>query len=205
MTYRGAYPWIRMHLGLRNSLATFQPRFNLILSDVRFKMYLVYVVDLLIILEKLEEHIKLTNDVITLQDNAIISLNIQKCELFCKSLYFQEHKLLYGRIVNDKEYNSSIDHAKFHEGMTKIQSFFGAYDIYQIFIKEFGQIAESLNRWLQKDVNMIWPRPSDEQRQAFQALQKSLVKPPVLALPVETRLFVPGTDGSEYNIDVTLF
>lgn len=47
-----------------------------------------------------------------------------------------------------------------------------------------------------------WDEPHNEQRQAFNALKKSIVEPPVLALPVENRPFLPDTDSLVYQIAV---
>lgn len=102
-----------MSFGLQNAPPTFQQILELILSCVRFKPFLVYLNDVLIFSCKLEDHIKHIDEVLTLLENAGVSLKISKCQLFRKRLGYLGHVLLLGRIAISNNATSAIANAKF--------------------------------------------------------------------------------------------
>ena len=123
-----------MPFGLRNAPATFQRSLDLILSGVRFKTCLVYLDDVLIFSRQQEDHIKHVDEVLTLLENAGISLKLRKCQFFRKSLDYLGHVLLPGRIAIAKDNTSAISEATFPHDVTSLRSFLGACNVYRRFI-----------------------------------------------------------------------
>lgn len=204
VTHRATFRWLRMPFGLSNAPATFQRSLDLILFGVRFKTCPIYLDDLLIFSRKLEDCIKHVDEVLTVLENAGVSLKIRKCQLFRKSVDYLGHVLLSGRIAIVKDSTSAIDDANLPLDIAHRPSFLGTCNVYHRFIRGFRQMAETLNLWLRKDVKPTWSDPPKEQFHAFQALKQTLLEPPVLALPVSNKNFLLDTDSSPFQIGVTL-
>lgn len=75
-----------MPFGLHNALTTYQRSLDLILFYFRFKTFLFYRDDVLIVSHKLEDHVKQVGKVLTLLEKADVSIKRRKSQLFCKSL-----------------------------------------------------------------------------------------------------------------------
>lgn len=87
--------------------------------------------------------------------------------------------------------------------MMQLRSFLGTCNLYRLFIKDFSQMVEFMNRWLRKDVNPTWNDPPYEKQQAFHALKHRLVEPPVVELSVDNRPFLVDKKSWAYQIGVT--
>lgn len=156
VTHRSAFRWIRMPLGLQNTPATFQRNLDLILPRVYFKTCLNYLDGVLIFLRKLENHVKHIDEVLTLSENACVSLKLLNCQFLCKILDYLGHVLLPGRITIAKNWTSTIADANCPQDLTQRRSVLGACNVYPRFIKGFSHMAEPLNRCLRKDVRPVW-------------------------------------------------
>lgn len=123
ITHCGAFRWICMPFGLQNAPVTLQRSLELILYAVQFKTCLGYLDDVLIFSQKLEDHIKHVNEVITLSETAGVSLKSCKCQFFRKSLDYLGHVLLPGRIVIAKDSTPVISCSELPQEMTHLGSF----------------------------------------------------------------------------------
>lgn len=59
-------------------------------------------------------------------------------------------------------------------------------------------MADPLNRLFRKEAKPTYHKAFYEQRQELEALNESLVEPPVSALPVSNRRFLLDTDSLAY-------
>lgn len=80
-------------IGLRNNQTTFERSLDLIISEVRFKTGLVYLDNLLIFLQQLEDRIEHVEEVLTLLENFTVLLSTHKFQFFRKSLDNLSHVL----------------------------------------------------------------------------------------------------------------
>ena len=78
-THQGLYQFTRMPFGLTNAPATFQRALDIILSPVKGQYCLVYIDDTIIFSKSPEEHLVHLDDVISLLDEAGLSLKLNKC------------------------------------------------------------------------------------------------------------------------------
>ena len=76
--------------------------------------------------------------------------------------------------------------------ITQLRAFLGLTGYYRRFLQDYGVICKPLYDALMKD-SFQW---TDKQTQAFQALQKAMISPPVLALPDFNLPFVPEPDAN---------
>lgn len=121
---------------------------ELIISGVRFKACLGYLYYVLIFSSKLEDHIKHVYEVLTLLENAGVSLNPRRCQFFRKYLYYFGPVLLPGRIAIAKDSTDAIADSQLPEDLTQRRSFLSVCNIYRCFVKDFSHIDDPLNRWL---------------------------------------------------------
>ena len=83
----------------------------------------------------------------------------------------------------------TIEKIEFPQTLTQMSRFLGAANVYRRFIRGYADIARPLQDMTKKDSGVRWDGPNeivptDEQREAFEALKSALVSPPVLSLPV---------------------
>ncbi len=82
-----------------------------------------------------------------------------------------------------------------------VRAFLGLASYYRRYIPNFASVATPLTGLTQKDAKLIW---DDDCEQAFQALKKALVQPPVLAYPTRDGHFVLSTDASDTGMGAVL-
>ena len=80
--HSGLYEYLRMPFGLRNAPATFQRALDLILAGYKWKSCLVYIDDVIIFSNSLEEHLIHVRDILRVMHDAGITLKLNKCDLF---------------------------------------------------------------------------------------------------------------------------
>ncbi len=81
-THVGTYQYPRMPFGLKNAPATFPRALDMILSGVRWTTCLIYLDDVIISSNTMEEHLQHTDAVIQLLRQAGVSLKLAKCHFF---------------------------------------------------------------------------------------------------------------------------
>ncbi len=84
-----------------------------------------------------------------------------------------------------------------------VLAFLGLASYYRRYIPNFASVATPLSGLTKKDAELIWDDDC-EQEQAFQALKKALVQPPVLAYPTRDGHFVLSTDASDTGMGAVL-
>ena len=134
-------------------------------------------------------------------------LKLKKCFFFRDEVEYLGHRIRPGTLSVSREskVTRAIEKAVFPQTLTQMRSFLGAANVYRRFIRGYADIARPLQDMTKKDSGVRWDGPNeivptDEQREAFEALKSALVSPPVLALPVRGRPFMIDCDASEYAI-----
>lgn len=80
----------------------------------------------------------------------------------------------------------------------------GAFNFLMSFINYFSHLPELMSRWIRRDATQDWYDPPEEQCKSFESLKASLVKPPVLGLPIANGALMIETDSSAYQLGVKL-
>jgi hypothetical protein len=141
-----------MFFGLTNLPATFQAMMNELFCDlISTGKVVIYLNNILIFTEDLNEHRKLVCQVLEIFRSNNLSLKIEKCE-------FEKTQVKYlGLIIRDGE--TRMDPAKVSgvanwpepENKKELQSFLGFCNYYCRFIKDFSEIAHPLHdliKWM---------------------------------------------------------
>ncbi|KFM73878.1 Retrovirus-related Pol polyprotein from transposon 297, partial [Stegodyphus mimosarum] len=86
ITKSGEYAFLRMPFGLSGAPATFQKVMDIVLRPVLGKSTVIYLYDIIVTSETLEEHIKHLEEVFTLLYKAGLKVNPKKCKFASKEL-----------------------------------------------------------------------------------------------------------------------
>ncbi len=94
----GLFEWNRIPFGLLNAPTAFQRHVEDILRDLRDKIVIPYLDDLIIFSKSFDAHVQHVETVLRRLREHCIKLNGQKCELFMKEVKF------LGTVVNSEGY-----------------------------------------------------------------------------------------------------
>jgi len=204
VSHGGSYRYLRMPFGLRNARDMFHRCLDIILSGVRWKSCLVYLDDVIVQSNKLEDHIKHVDEVLTLLEEAGISLKLRKFEFFQRQVKYLGQVFLPNKLTIAKDATKGIHDATFPQDITQLRSYLGACNVYRRFIQKFATIAHPLNEMLRKDAQPDFDNSAEDQVRAFETLKCRLMEPPVLELPQRNRPFMIETETSAYQVGAVL-
>ena len=193
-TNRGLYEPLVMFFGLTNSPAMFQTMMNDILRDlINEGQVIVYLDDILIFTETLEEHRIITKRVLEILEKNKLFLKPEKCD-------FEKTEIEYlGVIVSHN--SMRMDPAKIAgimewpepKNVKQVQSFLGFVNFYRRFVRGYSDIARPLTKLTGK-AGFSW---GDEQKKVFEELKCRIAEDVVLALPTDDGKFRVEADASD--------
>jgi len=176
-----------MFFGLCNSPATFQTMMDDIFNNLIMEgVVVVYLDNILIFTETLEEHQRVTQRVMEL---------LQKHNLFLKpeKYKFKKTEVEYlGVIISQNSIKMDpVKVAGVMEWPTpsnrkEVQSFLGFTNFYRRLIQGFSHLARPLFNLTRKDTEWRW---GAEEQSAFDSLKERITTAPILALPDNSRPF----------------
>ncbi|WMV09368.1 hypothetical protein MTR67_002753, partial [Solanum verrucosum] len=83
--------------------------------------------------------------------------------------------------------------------VTEVRSFVGLASYYHRFVKNFASIATHLTNLTKKEIPFEWTGKCEE---SFQKLKTLVTTAPILALPVEGKIFIVYCDASHSSLSV---
>ena len=200
-TASGHYEWTVMPFGLTNAPATFQRFMNQILQPYLGKFALVYIDDIIIYSNTIEEHREHIKEVLSLLRENHMRAKKKKCVFFCKQIKFLGSVIGNGGVYPDPEKIAAIrDWPPLHTPHDAMR-FLGLAGYYRRFVKDYAKIASPLDEFSSK--KKPW---SDAQEKSFVDLKKALMKAPLLVAPIfeEGYKFVVTTDASNEALGFVL-
>jgi hypothetical protein len=152
-----------MYFGLTNSPATFQTMMNEIFQDLITEgVVSVYLDDILIFTNSLEEHCWITRLVLDRMCEHKLYLWLEKCE-------FERTRIKYLGVIisHNKVEMDLVKIARVADWLTpsskkEVQSFVGFVNFYRHFIPGFSHHARALFDLTMKDVRFIWGLPQED-------------------------------------------
>lgn len=202
-TNRGLFEPLVMFFGLMNSPATFQAMMNSILKDlIDSGKVVVYMDDILIFTETLEEHRRLANEVLKRLKEHDLYAKPEKCVFEAESVEFLDLIISHDTLRMDPAKVAGIAEWPTPRRVKDIQSFLSFGNFYRQFIKNFSKIARPLFNLTKKDQKWIW---SSEEQTAFQALKDVFTSAPVLLMPDTNKPYRVEADASDFATGATLY
>ena len=194
------YEYLRMPMGITGAVETFQKMMNEALGDYLHTICEVYLDDIVIHSENLEEHVKHVKMVADRLASYNFQIKLEKCQIALDKIEFLGHTISNGTIQpNQKKVE---DLFKYTTPLTEkqIHSFIGLGSYYRKFIPNFASITIPLHEAL-KQKKIIW---TQECEHAVNAIRQYLVQEPVLILPDIQKPFRVDTDASGYGVGAIL-
>lgn len=182
------YEFLCLPFGLQNSAATFQRLTNTVLRDCLGKFCFVYLDDIVIYSQNVQEHLEHLKQLFDMLEAAGLTLDLSKCNLFQRSITFLGHVV-------------STEGVRTENAKVEAVHFLGLGGWYHRFIPHFSEIAAPLHSLKGKNVVWEWTM---ECQQAFDKLKNALQKTPVLASPDFTKGFSVQTDASDVGLGAVL-
>ncbi|GBG89294.1 hypothetical protein CBR_g49003 [Chara braunii] len=200
-TRDGLYEFTVMPFGLTNAPATFQSFMDKVLREQIGRFVVVYLDDILIFNNSMEEHLKHLEEVLAILKKTQLHLNLEKSEFGKDSVIYLGHRLSVAGLEPEATKIKVIRDWPQPTNIRELRTFLGLASYYRKFVPRFSIIARPLSRLTSKNVSYSWDAVCTE---AFQALKEALVSYPVLHIAYPKLTFVVTTDASQYGIGAVL-
>ena len=195
-TQYGMYESLVVRDGLRNAPAVFQHFLNEVFKDVLGRGVTIYIDDILIYAENLDELRRLTTKVFDLVRGASLYLKASKCEFERTSLTFLGFVISPSGIETNPEKVKAVQEFPRPRNLRESRSFIGLVSYYRRFVPNFSKIAAPITNLTKKGVPFSWEGP---QEQAFENLKSMLASAPVLAHYDPSLETILQTDASHFG------
>ena len=170
ITPLGLFEWVVMPFGLTNAPATFQSFMEKVLHQYLGSICDIYIDDLVIYSENLEEHVEHVGKVFDLLKAEGLRMKIEKCHFAVQEMNF------LGFVVTPEGLRPQPDKAaKIVDAVVKptqkgILKFVGLVRYYQRFVPDLATLAQPLTSLLRKENNIKeW---GEEQEQAIREIKE---------------------------------
>ena len=205
VTHRGLYQFRVMPFGLRNAPAAFQRLMQHVLMDLNpdedppfVDMYLD---DVLIFSESLEEHIYHLHLVMDCLIDAGLKLNPSECHFVQKEVQYLGHIITPLGLKLNPECVAAVQDFPVPQNVKQVRQFVGLASYYRRFIPAFAKIAQPLHDLTRKGAVFEW---TPQCQAAFDTLRLKLVEAPLLAYPDFEKDSVLETDASIKGLGAVL-
>uniref|UniRef100_A0A3Q7ETV7 Reverse transcriptase domain-containing protein n=1 Tax=Solanum lycopersicum TaxID=4081 RepID=A0A3Q7ETV7_SOLLC len=189
VTRYGAFEWLVMPFGLTKAPATFCTLMNDILHPYLDQFVVVYLDDIVIYSDTLEEHVMHLKKVFTILRENQLYVKREKCEFAQPKIHFLGYVISQGELRMDEAKVKAIQDWEAPTKVTELRTFLGLANYYRRFISGYSAKAAPLTELLKK--NRPW---------AFEGLKTAVTEEPVLMLPDFTKTFEIHTDASNFAI-----
>ena len=200
-TSLGQWEFVVMPFGLCNAPATFQRLMNAVFATEINRFILVYLDDILIFSESIEEHWEHLRTALQRLRKARLYGRIHKCDFLKPRVDYLGYEVSKQGVHASPEKVKAIVNWPRPQSVHDVRSFLGLASYYRRFIHGFSQIAGPLTELTRSKAKWHW---DDAQENSFLALKISLATAPVLRLPDFDHQFVVTTDASDVAIGAIL-
>ena len=201
ITPEGLYQFKVLAFGLTNAPATFQRYMQSVLADILYKFVVVYLDDIVIFSNSIEDHLKHIKIVFDRIREHNLKLQIEKCKFLCNEIHYLGHIINETEVRPDQEKTEAIREFPVPKKVKDVQSFLGLVGYYREFVEKFAFIANPLTNLLRKKVKFDW---NDECQGAFDTLKNRLITAPILSQFREDCEIEIFTDSCYYGMGCIL-
>ena len=196
-TRYGHFEYLVMPFGLTNAPASFQAYANDCLRDFLDLFCVVYLDDVLIFSETLEEHISHVKQVLARLREYGLTCKLRKCEFHSSSLSFLGFVISSDGVSMDPDRVIAITEWPTPTNVEEIQIFLGFANFYRRFIEGYSRVVSPITSLLRKGQHFHW---SAACQTAFEELKRRFTTAPILRhfdpdLPIRVH-----TDASGFAI-----
>ena len=181
-TTKKHYQFRNLSFGLANAPAAFQRAMNTVLSEFPKEKVLVFIDDILIVSESVEEHMELVDAVLRKLEEVGVKVKISKCEWFEREVEFLGHKVSETGIRKSEKFIKKVREFPKPRTVRELKGFLGLIEFGRKFTEDCSGIAKPLTEWTgkRKSVVLKW---DERMENAFMKLKENVVKDVELAYP----------------------
>lgn len=194
-----------MPFGLKNAPDTFKRAIDILLAHVKYRTCLVYIDDIIVFPNNLDDHLAHVRDVLEVLYDVEITSKLKNCDLPTDSFKYLGHIIRPGRLSVDEARVKSLKGAKHSKTQTGLQSFLRLCNVYRRFAPTFSGIALPLNRHITKGQPVKLEPFDNAEASVFAALVNTVTSLPVLALLRPGRIYEVGTNACSNQVGCALF
>jgi len=190
----GHFEYTVMPFGLMNAPGTFQAFANDVLRDYLDDFVVLYIDDILIYSDNLEEHTAHVRKVLSKLQDAGLCLKLEKCSFDKDKVEFLGFVIGTDGISMDPAKVAAIRDWPTPSSVSDVQCFLGFSNFYRRFVRKYSHIAAPLTALLKKNTNFAWTASAQA---AFTELKLRFTSNPVLRHFQPDRPCVIETDASD--------
>ena len=199
-TTMGQYCFNRMPFGIAAAPGTFQELMGKVLG--RMKNAVVYLDDILVFTETINQHYEALNEVLEKVAYAGLRINPEKCHVLKPEVKFLGHIINKEGVQTDPSKLEAIRSFKKPNCVKTLRSFLGICNYYRRFILGYAKKSRTLEELCGRNNNkLIW---TDDCDRAFKDMKEALTSSPVLGFPDFEKEFILDTDASFDTIGAVL-
>lgn len=221
---QGFWEFNRMPQGITNAPSTFQRLMERCMGDLNRKKVLVFIDDLIVFSDTLEEHEHRLVQVLTRLKEYGLKLSPEKCKFFQTSVRYLGHIVSEHGVETDPDKIEAIKTWPRPQTLKELKSFLGFAGYYRRFVQDFSKIVKPLNNLTAgypptrkgrkcKDVNRHYFDPKeklgdrwdDSCQQAFETIVEKLTTAPVLGYADPRFPYILHTDASTTGLGAALY
>ena len=197
-----------MPMGCRNALATHQRRMTSALRHLIGKICHVYLDDIIIWSQTVEEHVRNVRTVLAALRAAHLYCSPKKTQLFCLELDFLGHHISAQGIEADSKKVDKILAWPRPASATDVRAFLGLVRYISAFLPNLAAHTRLLTPLTTKEADLTFPPWSSQHEQAFQSIKSLVVSRACLTTidhqnPLDNHIYVT-TDASDFGTGAVL-
>ena len=155
-TRYGHFKYAVMLFGLANASATFQNMMNEVLREFLDQGVVVYIDNVLIYSEKLEQHIKLVKKFLKKLAEYNLAVTAHKSTFHVPEVEFLGYILNETGVTMSERKVEAVKNWETPKSVKDIQRFLGFANFYRRFVKGFSGICRPITNLLRKDTKFEW-------------------------------------------------
>ena len=160
----------------------------------------VYIDDIVIHTETLEEHWHITKEVLEILRTNKLYIKPEKCEIEKEKIEYLGVVVSEGKVEMDPIKTEALTSWPTPKKLKELQSFLGFCNFYRRFIRDYSKIAKPLNQLTGKE-EWKW---GAEQQTAFDTLRRVITERPVLVIPVDDEPYRVEANSSDFTLGTVL-
>jgi transposase InsO family protein len=174
---------------------------DVVLSGLNFVMCLVYLDDIIIFSQTVEEHLERLELLFQRLRTANLKLKPSKCYFMKHEIEFLGHVVSAEGVSTDPAKVADVVNWKVPTCVGEVRSFVGLCSYYRRYVRNFAEVAAPLHRLTGKKVPFEW---SEKCQTAFDTLKTLLTTAPILAMPNDEGRYILDTDASDIAVGAVL-
>lgn len=196
------YVFKRMPFGLKTAGSSFMRAINKTIGDDCHNFALVYLDDILIASDSLEQHYKHLDLILGRMEEAGFRLNESKCEFLKNEISFLGHTFDQVKVDMNTDTRLAIQNFPKPYNRKTIQSFLGLVNWDRRFIHRLAELTKPLEQLLKKNVKFQW---REEHQNAFMSIKEAFRDASCLSIIRSDMKFGIYTDASRSGLGARLY